>query len=163
MKRKADTLYTVLLVVSDVVMVILAFYLAYWLRRVVTVPPPINIGPFSEYLGMLAVQVVTIITVYFFSRLYDVKRSMPPMDEFYRIFAATSIGAIATIAFTSFLFKNSTLELDFPRVMVVYAWFLTVVLVTVGRTLLILLRNLLRRRPPSGGRSVFPRQLKVQS
>jgi exopolysaccharide biosynthesis polyprenyl glycosylphosphotransferase len=95
---------------------------------------------------MMGIQLITLVAVYFFARLYDVKRSMPGLDEFYRIFAATSIGAIATIAFTAFLFKNSTLELDFPRVMVVYAWFLTVVLVTLGRTLLILLRNLLRRR-----------------
>ncbi len=146
MKRKADTLYTVLLVVNDVVMVILAFYLAYWLRRVVTVPPPVNIGPFSEYLGMLAVQVVTIFTVYFFSRLYDVKRSMPRLDGFYRIFAATSIGTISTIAFTTVLFKNSRLEVDFPRAMVVYVWLLTVVLVTAGRSVLAMGRSMLRRR-----------------
>jgi exopolysaccharide biosynthesis polyprenyl glycosylphosphotransferase len=84
--------------------------------------------------------------LYFFSRLYDVKRSMPRLDEFYRIFAATSIGTVVTIALTTFLFKNSTLELDFPRVMIIYAWLLTVVLVTISRTLLMFGRNLLRRR-----------------
>jgi exopolysaccharide biosynthesis polyprenyl glycosylphosphotransferase len=86
------------------------------------------------------------LVVYFFSRLYDLKRSMPRLDEFYRIFAATSIGTIVTIALTSFLFKNSRLELDFPRVMIVYAWLLTVLLVTVSRSLLMLARNLLRKR-----------------
>ena len=83
-------------------------------------------------LGMMVIQVVTMLVVYFFSRLYDLKRSMPRLDELYRIFAATSIGTIATIAFTTFLFKNSTLELDFPRAMIVYAWLLTVVLVAAG-------------------------------
>jgi exopolysaccharide biosynthesis polyprenyl glycosylphosphotransferase len=146
MRRKADAVFTVLLVLNDLVMVVSAFYLAYWLRRTVSVPPPINIGPFSDYLGMMVIQVTTMFVVYFFSRLYDVKRSMLRLDEFYRIFAATSIGTISTIAFTTFLFKNSRLELDFPRVMVVYAWLLTIVLVTLGRTLLSLLRNLLRRR-----------------
>jgi exopolysaccharide biosynthesis polyprenyl glycosylphosphotransferase len=95
---------------------------------------------------MMIIQVVTMLVLYFFSRLYDVKRSMPRLDEFYRIFAATSIGTIATIAFTTFLFKNSTLELDFPRVMIIYAWLLTVVLVTVSRSLLMVVRNWLRRR-----------------
>ena len=71
---------------------------------------------------------------------------MPRLDEFYRLFAATSIGTIATIAFTTFLFKNSALELDFPRAMVVYAWLLTVVLVAAGRSLLVFVRNLLRQR-----------------
>jgi exopolysaccharide biosynthesis polyprenyl glycosylphosphotransferase len=146
MSRKTNALFTFMLLVSDLLMIALAFVLAYWLRRTVAIPPPLNIAPFSDYVAMMVIQLITMVAVYFFARLYDVKRTMPGLDEFYRIFAATSIGVIATIAFTSFLFKNSTLELDFPRVMVVYAWFLTVVLVTVGRTVLILLRNLLRRR-----------------
>lgn len=146
MKRRTDAVFTLMLLANDLIMVSLAFYLAYWLRRAVSLPPPVNIGPFRDFAGMMAVQLAAMLVVYFFARLYDVKRSMPPMDEFYRIFAATSIGTISTIAFTSFIFKNSTLELDFPRVMVVYAWVLTVVLVTVGRSLLILLRNQLRRK-----------------
>jgi exopolysaccharide biosynthesis polyprenyl glycosylphosphotransferase len=86
------------------------------------------------------------LTVFFFARLYDLKRSTPRLDELYRIFAATSIGTIVTIALTTFLFKNSTLELDFPRVMIVYAWVLTVVFVTLGRSLLTMMRTILRRR-----------------
>jgi exopolysaccharide biosynthesis polyprenyl glycosylphosphotransferase len=146
MRRRTDTIYTLLLVINDVVMVSLAFYGAYWLRRAVSVPPPINIGPFRDYVGMMAVQIITMLVVYFFSRLYDVKRSVPRLDELYRIFAATSIGTIVTIAVTTFLFKNSRLELDFPRVMVVYAWMLTVVLVSVGRSLLSMVRSQLRKR-----------------
>ena len=146
MKRKANALFTVLLVVNDLVMVALAFYLGYWLRHKVAIPPPVNIAPFRDYAVMMVVQLVAITTVYFFSRLYDLKRSMPRLDEFYRIFAATSVGTISTIAFTTFLFKNSTLELDFPRVMIVYAWLLTVLLVTVSRSLLVLVRNLMRKR-----------------
>ena len=146
MKRRVDSLVTVLLVVNDLVMIALAFYLAYWLRQMVTIPPAVNIAPFSDYLVMMIIQVITMIIVYFFARLYDLKRSMPRLDELNRIFAATSVGTIATIAFTTFLFKNSTLELDFPRVMVVYAWVLTAVLVAAGRSVLMWLRNLLRRR-----------------
>jgi exopolysaccharide biosynthesis polyprenyl glycosylphosphotransferase len=146
MKRRTDALFTLMLLASDLITVTVAFYLAYWLRRSVSLPPPVNIAPFREFAGMMAIQVTAMLLVFFFARLYDVKRSMPPMDEFYRIFAATSIGTISTIAFTTFVFKNSTLELDFPRVMVVYAWVLTVVMVTAGRSLLILLRNQLRRR-----------------
>jgi Undecaprenyl-phosphate glucose phosphotransferase len=146
MKRRANALFTLLLVIQDAAMIALAFYLAYWLRRAVAIPPPVNIAPFRDYVAMMAVQVIMMLVVYFFSRLYDLKRSMPRLDEFYRIFAATSIGTIVTIALTSFLFKNSRLELDFPRVMIVYAWLLTVLLVTVSRSLLMLARNLLRKR-----------------
>jgi exopolysaccharide biosynthesis polyprenyl glycosylphosphotransferase len=73
-------------------------------------------------------------------------RAWPRLDELYRIFAATSIGTISTVAFTTFAFKNSALELDFPRVMIVYAWLLTVVMVTASRWILMLARDWLRRR-----------------
>jgi Undecaprenyl-phosphate glucose phosphotransferase len=146
MKRRADALFTLLLVVNDLVMVALGFYVAYWLRQEVGLPPPVNIAPFGDYVVMMFVQLVIMNIVYFFSRLYDVQRSMPRLDEFYRIFASTSIGTISTIAFITFLFKNSALELDFPRVMVVYAWLLTVVLVTASRSLMMVVRNQLRRR-----------------
>jgi len=146
MRRKVDILFSFLLVGNDLVMVALAFYLAYSLRRWIGVPPPVNIAPFSDYLGMMVIQVVTMINLYFFSRLYDIKRSMPRLDEFYRIFAATSIGTIVTIALTTFLFKNSALELDFPRVMVIYAWVLTVLMVAASRSVLMLIRNWVRKR-----------------
>ena len=146
MKRKADALFAFSLVINDLIMVALSFYLAYWLRQLIAIPPPVEISPFEDYLGMMAIQVITMLILYFFSRLYDVKRSMPRLDEFYRIFAATSIGTVITIASTTFLFKNTALELDFPRAMVIYAWLLTVIFVTAGRSLLVVARNLLRRR-----------------
>lgn len=146
MRRRADVFFTFLLVLHDAAMVALAFYIAYWLRNVVAIPPPVSIAPLSDYLVMMVVQVITMVVVYFFARLYDLKRTMPRLDEFYRLFAATSIGAISTIALTTFLFKNSTLELDFPRVMVVYAWLLTVGMVGAGRTVLMWVRSLLRSR-----------------
>jgi exopolysaccharide biosynthesis polyprenyl glycosylphosphotransferase len=145
-RGRANLLFVSLLIITDLLMVSLAFYAAYWLRKVVAVPPAVNIGPFSEYAGMMLIQVATMPTLYFFSRLYDVKRSTPRLDEFYRIFAGTSIGTIVTIALTTFLFKNSALELDFPRAMVLYAWLITVVLVTFSRSALVLLRNWLRRQ-----------------
>ena len=146
MKRKADALFAFSLLLNDLVMVALSFYLAYWLRQLIAIPPPVNISPFVEYLGMMAIQVITMLLLYFFSRLYDVKRSMPRLDEFYRIFAATSIGTVITIASTTFLFKNTALELDFPRAMIIYAWLLAVIFVTAGRSVLVLARNWLRRR-----------------
>ena len=146
MRRRANLLFVSLLIVTDLLMVSLAFYAAYWLRQMIAVPPPVNIGPFADYAGMMLIHVVTVPTLYFFSRLYDVKRSMPRLDEIYRIFAATSIGTIVTIALTTFLFKNSALEMDFPRAMVLYSWFITVVLVSFSRSALVLLRNWLRRR-----------------
>jgi exopolysaccharide biosynthesis polyprenyl glycosylphosphotransferase len=146
MNRKADALFALSLLINDLIMVALSFYVAYRLRQWIAIPPPVAIAPFMDYVGMMVIQVITMLLLYFFSRLYDVKRSMPRLDEFYRIFAATSIGTVVTIAATTFLFKNTALELDFPRAMVIYAWALSVILVTASRSLLVLVRNWLRRR-----------------
>ncbi|MGQ9600419.1 MAG: undecaprenyl-phosphate glucose phosphotransferase [Anaerolineae bacterium] len=146
MKRRMNFLFTGLLVLNDAVMVVIAFYLAYWLRQMIPLPPAINMAPFKEYATMGVIQVAVMIVVYFFSRLYDLKRSMPRLDEFYRLFAATSVGVLIAVALTSILFKNSTLELDFPRLMIIYAWLFTVVLVALGRSVLMMVRNWLRRR-----------------
>ena len=146
MKRRINFLFTGLLVLNDAVMVVIAFYLAYWLRQVIPLPPAINMAPFKEYATMGVIQVAVMIVVYFFSRLYDLKRSMPRLDEFYHLFAATSVGVLIAVALTSILFKNSTLELDFPRLMIIYAWLFTVVLVALSRSVLMMTRNWLRRR-----------------
>lgn len=146
MKHRVNLLFTVLLVLNDAAMVVVAFCLAYWLRRVVPVPPAINMAPFGNYTTMVIIQVIVMIVVYFFSRLYDLKRTMSRLDEFYRLFAVTSVGTLITVALTSILFKNSTLEVDFPRVMIIYAWLLTVFLVALGRSVLVMVRNWLRRR-----------------
>jgi exopolysaccharide biosynthesis polyprenyl glycosylphosphotransferase len=146
MKRRADLVFGLLLAISDLMCAIAAFYLAYWLRVTIAVPPPVNIAPFQDYASMLFVQVSTLIIVYFFSRLYDLKRTAARLDELYRIFAATSIGVIISIALTSFMFKNSALEQNYPRAMIVYAWLLTVVLVAIGHSLVMWLRTKLRER-----------------
>jgi exopolysaccharide biosynthesis polyprenyl glycosylphosphotransferase len=131
----------------DGLMTALAFFLAYWLRLWIKFPsPPVNIQPFPNYLGMMAIQVLTMLTVFFFSRLYHLKRGISRLDEFSTIFTASSIGNIMSIAFASLLFKNSPLELDYSRGMVVYAWFLTIVLVFLGRVLHNAIRFSLRSR-----------------
>ena len=71
MRRRADALFAGLFLINDVVMVALAFYLAYLLRITVSIPPVVDVGPFGDYAGMMAIQVATMVVVYFFSRLYD--------------------------------------------------------------------------------------------
>ena len=147
MKRKINLFLAVSLLAMDGLMTALAFFLAYWLRLWIKFPsPPVNIQPFPNYLGMMATQVLTMLTVFFFSRLYHLKRGTSRLDEFSTIFTASSIGNIMSIAFASLLFKNSPLELDYSRGMVVYAWFLTIVLVFLGRVLHNAIRFSLRSR-----------------
>ncbi len=134
MKNRAKLLFTISLVVLDISAIALAFYLAYVLRQRIEWPtPPMDIGPFRGYLGMMVVQVLAMLTVFFFSRLYHRPRAPSSIDEFYSLFGSVSVGTILAIALSSLMFKNSILELDYSRGMVLYAWLLTIILAGIGR------------------------------
>jgi exopolysaccharide biosynthesis polyprenyl glycosylphosphotransferase len=79
---------------------------------------------------MALVHVVAILVVFFFYRLYHRQRALSYVDQFYAIFGAASVGTIIAIAFISFFFKN---QLDYPRLMMVYVWMLTILFTSVGR------------------------------
>ncbi|MCK4450546.1 MAG: hypothetical protein KAX26_08140, partial [Anaerolineae bacterium] len=134
MKHRAKLLFTISLVVLDVADIAWAFYLAYRLRQWIKWPaPPLNIGPFRSYVGMMVVQVLAMLVVFFFYRLYHRPRALSSIDEFYSLFGAVSVGTIVAIALSSLMFKNSVLELDYSRGMILYAWVLTIVLAGIGR------------------------------
>jgi exopolysaccharide biosynthesis polyprenyl glycosylphosphotransferase len=81
---------------------------------------------------MLLIHVATVVLVFFFYRLYHRQRATSHIDEFYAVFGAASVGTIAAIAFISLIYKS---ELDYPRLMMVYAWVLTILLVAWGRVI----------------------------
>ena len=129
MKQRASWLLTALLVAMDALMAGLAFAAGYFLRLQSEYE---NIAPFSDYWGMLLIHVATVVLVFFFYRLYHRQRATSHIDEFYAVFGAASVGTIAAIAFISLIYKS---ELDYPRLMMVYAWVLTILLVAWGRVI----------------------------
>jgi len=146
MRRRIMWVLDLLTVLVDAVMIAGAFLVAYQLRLVTEYPRPLNPRPFSYYSGMLLIHVSTLLIVFFFYRLYHFKRGLSRIDKFYAILAAVSFGSVASVALTSFVYKN---ELDYPRAIVVYAWLLAIVFVTLGRTLTDYLRSRLRRASPT--------------
>ncbi len=127
MKQRVNLLFTVFLVLVDAMMVSVAFYLAYRLRLLTEY---VDIGPFPQYLGMMSIQIISMLFVFFFSKMYHRKRGPSQVDEFSSIFAAVSVGTVVAIALISFIFKN---EMDYPRLMMVYAWLLSLIFVSLGR------------------------------
>jgi Undecaprenyl-phosphate glucose phosphotransferase len=132
MKGKVNLLFAGALVVLDAAMIALAFFLAYDLRLRTEVRPAINIAPFRSYLGMMVIQIVTLLLIFFFYKLYHRKPGASRIDQLYTVTTAVSIGIIMAIAFTGLIYKN---ELDYPRLMVIYAWLLTIVFVFVERSI----------------------------
>ena len=118
------------LLMTDAIMSGLAFYVAYLLRLQSEYE---NISlEFRTYWGMMALQTLCIIGTFFFYRLYHRRRTLSHIDEFYMVFGGSSVGVIVSFALISFVYKN---ELDYPRLMMIYAWLLTILLVTLGRIL----------------------------
>lgn len=138
MQRKTNWLLGIFTVAVDATMIVASFVAAYWLRRITEYPRPLVPHPFSYYSGMLFIHIVTLLVTFFFYRLYHFKRGLSRIDKSYSITAAISFGTVASVALTSFVYKN---ELDYPRAMVIYAWILCIPLVMIGRLLTDYLRT----------------------
>jgi Undecaprenyl-phosphate glucose phosphotransferase len=146
-KARAQVVFVLTLALTDVVMAALAFFLAYWVRRWVPWPDEArNMGSFPDYAGIVLTHIVSILVVFSFFHLYHLARGPSRIDEFYSIFASTTVGTLMGVALASLLFKNSPLELDYSRGMIFYGWGGTIAFVTVGRVAHAQARARLRRR-----------------
>jgi exopolysaccharide biosynthesis polyprenyl glycosylphosphotransferase len=124
-----------------------AFLLAYWLRRLIPWPEEAQaMRPWADYTGIVLIHVLSVVVVFAFSRLYRLTRMPSRIDEFYRIVASTTVATLVGVALSSLLFKNSTLDIDYSRGMVLYAWVFTTVFVTIGRVVHAQIRAGLRQK-----------------
>lgn len=146
MSKKERALFIGLQVFLDSVMIVVAFIAAYWLWLTFPLRPIIDMAPLSDYLRMLGVQIVVTLVVFFFYKRYHRTRIVSYFDELSRVTAGVSIATVTTVAFISFFFKNSALDVDYSRGMVVYAWGLTVILVMLGRVVYGVIAGALRTR-----------------
>ncbi len=127
LKRRMDVLFGITLLISDLLMSGLAFGLAYRLRLLT---PHDGVLEFYNYVGMMIVHTLSIVTVFFLRRSYHPRHPFSQLDEFYNVVGSVLLGAVTAIALISFLFKD---RVDYPRLMIVYALILTIILVTLGR------------------------------
>lgn len=127
----------ILLAAIDAGMLSLAFVLGYYARA--TLPfPSIPVGdppPLAEYLPMMGIHTITITILFYFTRMYHMNRAINRFDLGITIAQNVSIGTFIAIAVETLAFKNSTLDLDYPRGVIVYAWLFSLFSVAVGREL----------------------------
>jgi exopolysaccharide biosynthesis polyprenyl glycosylphosphotransferase len=130
--QRFRTLTALSLVAVDAVMIVLAFVAAYVMRLVIPIPAPsVDVDPLATYSGLILLQMVCVLAVMFFSRMYHMVRSR--VDQFYAIFGAVSIGSLMAVALSSIFFKNTDFEVDYPRATMIYAWVLGIAFVSFGR------------------------------
>ena len=146
-KTQTQVVFVLTLALTDLAMVGSALFLAYWMRRLIPWPNEVqDMGSYSDYANVLLIQIVSVLGVFAFSGLYRLTRGPSRVDEFYSIFGLTTVGTLMGVALASLLFKNSPLELDYSRGMILYGWALTIVFVTIGRVVHAQARARLRRQ-----------------
>ena len=133
--ERVTRIFVLWLILGDVLMAALAFALAYFLRRAFPFPDPAQeMGTFGEYVPMLFVHVSSLLGVFFFAQLYSLARASR-VDEFSAIVVAVTVGTLMGVALTSLSLRSFVVGQDYSRVMIAYAWVLSILLVTFGRVI----------------------------
>lgn len=129
-----------LLPIIDLGMLSVAFAAGYWMRTrfpMLAIDDPVTAagGGWTALLPTLLLHLVTLMGVFFFAKLYHQKRAISRIDQSVTIFSSVSVGVVMTSGLATFLFKNTLLDADYPRQLVLYVWLFSVALVIFGREL----------------------------
>lgn len=137
-----------LLVLSDLIALVLAFMTGYIARVTLPfLPIPLAQPPFIGYLPTLTLHVLTIMTIFYFSRLYHQRRSVSRIDQGRNILVAVTVGAFMTMGIQEFIFKNTFFDsVDYPRSMFFYVWMFSFIFTVLGREILRAIRRFVRAR-----------------
>jgi exopolysaccharide biosynthesis polyprenyl glycosylphosphotransferase len=123
-------------VAIDATALVAGFGLGYLLREKFPLFPVLgNTPPFAEYGSILIIHVLTMMMLFFFSRLYHQRRTVSRIDVIYTVAATTAVGAVMSSGFGTIFFKNTAVLSDYPRQMILYVWFFSVAGVVLGREL----------------------------
>jgi Undecaprenyl-phosphate glucose phosphotransferase len=138
--KRARVLYGLTLVAVDFAMSILAFFVAYLVRRWTLGK---DIGPFTDYLTLAAIQAASTVLVFFFYKFYHRRHAALLLDEIYRLVGAVSVASLITVAFITFALRD---QLEFQRGMMLLAWAAELVTITFGRAIHGRIHRALQRR-----------------
>jgi exopolysaccharide biosynthesis polyprenyl glycosylphosphotransferase len=135
-------LYVLALIVSDLVMLRLAFVLAYRMRLLGDARPGQPSDPPTTYDDLALLCVLVIVLIFAVRGLYIPRRGFGRVDLLYQVAAAVGLGWLAALSVTFFMYR----ALEPPRLMLVYWALLSIALVWLTRVVLdALLREAHRR------------------
>ncbi len=133
------------MVTVDAAATAIAFYLAYTLRSLVPFPVPLALGPFTNYLGLLVIQVCCLLLTFFFYRLYHPHRIISRIDLLSSIVGATSIAMLASTVLAFLVYRT---DRELTRGMLLYEWALTIILVTLSHVFMERMQRNARSKHP---------------
>jgi exopolysaccharide biosynthesis polyprenyl glycosylphosphotransferase len=141
--------FEILVVISDAVMLVIAFALAYVVRTAVLQAQGVssNVGPsFDRYIPTLILQVSLVILILYLSRMYHQRRSASRIDLLRSIAGVVTVGVTLVYSLQDLLFKQGPYEVDYPRILFFFVVIFSITLIFIGREAIRVLLNQLRRR-----------------
>ena len=145
--RRVKTLLNSSIVFLDVLMLILAFVVSYEAREILPLfPQPEGQPSIDQYLPTMALHIVTVVTMLYFSRFYHLRRGFSRFDQLRSLVGVVTLGALLANGIQELVFRNTLLDVNYPRSMFFYVWFFSVLLIFLGRELHRYIMVKLRRR-----------------
>ncbi len=129
--KRAELLFNFLLLPVDILMVILAFVGAYYLRSTSEILPVVYIWPLFEYLKFVFKVIPFWPLIFALEGLYNTRNTRKGLDEFAGIFVGVSAGIMLVVLWI-FLSRS----LFFSRLVIIYSWLLAITLIFIGRRLI---------------------------
>ena len=126
--KRAQWLFVISLVVIDLASTWLAYYGAH---DILVRNPDVVIGPFLEFWPLPALHSATLVLLFFTQRMYLRRRPVGHLDEIYKIFIYNSFATLLTVALLALLMR----DFEYHRQLVLWAWALNIVLLTVARSI----------------------------
>ncbi len=141
-------LFEILVVITDVVMLVAAFALAYIARRELPLAggSPNVVPTFDRYIPTLLLHVSLVMLILYLTRMYHQRRSASRIDLLRSIAGVVTVGVTLVYSLQDLLFKQTPYEVDYPRTLFFYVVIFSIALVFIGRESLRVMLNRLRKR-----------------
>ena len=131
----------------DVASLLVAFFSGYVIRSFVPIlSVPDSPPSFRPYVPITIVYTLSVMFIFYFALMYHRRRAATRFDVVSSIIQNVSIGTVTAVAIETLAFKNSAYQFDYPRGVILYTWFFSIVYITIGREFYSLFVYFLQRR-----------------
>lgn len=135
-----NLLFTVLSIPIDIAMWLSAFITAYFLRAHYDTLPVTYVWPFHNYLTfVLAIAPLVFVTLVI-EGLYNHRSPKRGLAQFYSIFIAATVSVMFVVLWVFF-----SRSFFFSRLLIIYAWILSIIFLLLGRWFMALVQTTLNR------------------
>jgi len=129
--KKSELVFKIAQIPVDAIMILASFMIAYFLRAEAGFLPVSFIIPLDQYIKWLTIIIPLWLVIFAINGLYNLKRSGLAFSELVSIFTSVTVGVMLILAI---LFISDASF--FSRLLIVYAWIISIILVILGRLLI---------------------------